>query len=132
MGWLNNIHKIASRIIPTQEIEWRKAGSSTTDQYGQRKSGYGAWTKIRAHVQPGVISSFGGKNVSEKVYDDFGLEFSHKHITVWVDGCDLTTMAKQDSPDQIKYRNCVYNIINVADWLDVDGWKRIYCEEVIP
>ena len=132
MSIFSNIHRIASRVIPRTDIEYRIAGASTTDAYGVRKSTYGAWTTIRAHVQPGIISSFGGKNIEERDYKDMGLDFSHRFITVWCDNIDISTLAKKDSADQIKVGNSIFNIIQVADWLDFSGWKRIFCEEVIP
>ena len=132
MSIFTNIHRIASKVIPTQKIKYRVAGNSTTDDYGIRKSTYGDWKDIRAHVAPGIISSFGGKNIEERDYKDMGLDFSHRFITVWCDNTDIKTLAKKDSPDQIMVGTSVFNIIQVADWLDFSGWKRIYCEEVIP
>lgn len=131
MGFLNNIHRIASKIIPTRSIEWGRQGESFTDEYGCRKSGETVWSTVRAHVQPGIISSFGGKNIDEKDYKDFGLDFSHRHITIWIDGVDIHTVAQKGNPDKIRFDGKVFNVMHTADWLDFDGWKRCYCEEVL-
>jgi len=132
MSLFTNIHKIASRIIPTQNVQYRVSGASTTDAYGMRKPSYGNWVSIRAHVNPGIISSFGGKNIEERDYKDMGLDFTHRFLTVWLDGANLKTLVNKDSPDQIKIGDSIFNIIQTADWLDFNGWKRLYCEEVLP
>ena len=131
MSLFANIHKRASRIIPRQKILYRTSSDSTTDSYGVRKSSYGDWVAIRAHVTPGIVSSFGGKNIEERDYKDMGLDWSHRFITIWCDDTDIKTLAKKDSPDQLKIGNSIFNIIQVADWIEFNGWKRIYCEEVI-
>lgn len=131
MSFLNNVHKMASKVIPTRVIEWGEQGKSSTDQYGCRNEGTVTWRTVKAHVQPGIISSFGGKNIDEKDYKDFGLDFSHRHITIWIDGTNIHTVAEKDSPDKVRFDEMVFNVMHTADWLDFDGWKRCYCEEVL-
>lgn len=131
MSLFSNILRMAARVIPRTTIEYRVSGSSTTNEYGIRTSSYGDWIPIRAHTNPGIISSFGGKNIEERDYKDMGLDFSHRFITVWCDGADIKTLVKKDSPDQIRIGTSVFNVIQIADWLDFNGWKRIYCEEVL-
>lgn len=131
MSIFTNIHKIASRMIPREWIEYRIAKESITDEYGVRRSTFGEWTRLFVHAQPGIISSFGGKNLDEKDYKDMGLDFSHKFVTIWFDSADINTVYGGDSADQVKIRGKIFNVIQTADWIDFNGWKRAYCEEAI-
>jgi len=131
MSIFTNIHKLACRMIPTVPIKYRLFSTKSVDSFGQYAPTYGAWTDARAHVQPGIVSAFGGKNIEEKDYKDLGLDFSHVFITIWISGVNLSTVARKDSPDQIQYDGKTFNVIHVANWLAYDGWKRIYCEEVM-
>ena len=134
MSIFTNIHKVASRIIPRQTIEWRKGEVSVLSAAGIMRSQHGEWIKIKAHAQPGIVSSFGGKNITEKDYKEMGLDWSHRFFTIWTDDQNITTIAKQETTDQIRIGGEggeVYNIIHIADWLEFDGWKRCYCEQVI-
>lgn len=133
MSIFTNLHKVANRIIPRQRIEWRKAESSETDRYGVMRSRYGAWKTVFAHVMPGIISSFGGKNINERDYKDLGLDFSKNYYTVYVDGIPVRTVAEQDSADQFLIKGRVFNVIQTEDWdeFGYDGWKRCYCVQAI-
>ena len=119
----------ALRVIRPIEFEYRKPISNVTDDFGQRTPAYGPWTWTSGHVQPGIISSFGGKNVGEKDYKDFGIDTSKSTITVWIRGVDLNNTARGKTCDQVRYCGRVYNVFQCADWNSYDGWKRCYCYE---
>lgn len=131
MSIYRNIHRVASRMIPRDTIKYRKGLEMVVSDAGISKPTYGEWSSFKAHVQPGIISSFGGKNVSEKEYKDFGLDFSKRYYTIWFDDLDIKTNAKQRVPDQVELYGSVFNVIHVSDWLEYNGWKRCFCEEVI-
>lgn len=133
MSIFTNLHKIANRLIPRQKIQWRKAAESEVDQYGVMRSRYGRWETVSAHVMPGIISSFGGKNINERDYKDLGLDFSKNYYTVYVDGIPVRTVAEQDSADQFLIKGRVFNVIQTEDWdeFGYDGWKRCYCVQTI-
>lgn len=133
MSIFTNLHKIANRLIPRQKIQWRKALESEVDQYGVMRSRYGRWETVLAHVMPGIISSFGGKNINERDYKDMGLDFSKNYYTVYVDGIPVRTVAEQDSADQFLIKGRVFNVIQTEDWdeFGYDGWKRCYCVQEI-
>jgi hypothetical protein len=133
MSIFTNLHKIASRIIPRQRIEWRKANDSVVSEYGVASSTYGDWTSILAHAMPGIISSFGGKNINERDYKDMGLDFSRNYYTVYADNIDVRTVCEQHSADQFRINGKVFNVIQTEDWEEFgyNGWKRCYCVQVI-
>lgn len=133
MSIFTNLHKIANRIIPRQKIKWRKAGDTTVSEYGIAVSQYGEWMDIYAHAMPGIISSFGGKNINERDYKDMGLDFSRNYYTVYCDDIDARTVCEQHGADQFMINGKVFNIIQTEDWEEFgyNGWKRCYCVQVI-
>jgi hypothetical protein len=133
MSIFTNIHKLANRIIPRQKIKWRKAGDTTISEYGIAVSQYGEWMDIYAHAMPGIISSFGGKNINERDYKDMGLDFSKNYYTVYCDDIGARTVCEQHGADQFMINGKVFNIIQTEDWEEFgyNGWKRCYCVQVI-
>lgn len=133
MSIFTNLHKIASRLIPRQRVQWRKALDTVISEDGIAVSGYGEWNAILAHAMPGIISSFGGKNINERDYKDMGLDFSRNYYTVYCDNIDVRTVCEQHSADQFMINGKVFNVIQTEDWEEFgyNGWKRCYCVEVI-
>lgn len=133
MSIFTNLHKIANRLIPRQRIQWRKALDTVISEDGIAVSGYGEWNAILAHAMPGIISSFGGKNINERDYKDMGLDFSRNYYTVYCDNIDVRTVCEQHSADQFMISGKVFNVIQTEDWEEFgyNGWKRCYCVEVI-
>ena len=128
---IGNILNVALNIIGTSKFEFRKFVGKSVDEFGIPHVEYGPWTAHKGSVQPGIVSSFGGKNISEKDYKEMVLDWTRSHITIWLSGVDVKTVYKQDAADQIRYRGRVYNIIQSADWIEENGWKRCYCVERI-
>lgn len=133
MSIFTNLHRVANMIIPRQKIKWRKAGDTIVNEYGIPSTVFGPWSDAFAHVMPGIISSFGGKNINERDYKDLGLDFSKNYYTVYVDGIDVHTVCEQHSADQFMINGKVFNIIQTEDWdaFGYDGWKRCYCVQVV-
>jgi hypothetical protein len=133
MSIFTNLHRIANKLIPRQRIKWRKALDTVISEDGIAVSGYGEWNAILAHAMPGIISSFGGKNINERDYKDMGLDFSRNYYTVYCDNIDVRTVCEQHSADQFMINGKVFNVIQTEDWEEFgyNGWKRCYCVEVI-
>lgn len=133
MSIFTNLHRIANKLIPRQRIKWRKALDTVISEDGIAVSGYGEWNAILAHAMPGIISSFGGKNINERDYKDMGLDFSRNYYTVYCDNIDVRTVCEQHSADQFMINCKVFNVIQTEDWEEFgyNGWKRCYCVEVI-
>lgn len=131
---MENILDIAMSVFAASPVgnpafHYRVFIGRTIDRYGQATSSYGPWKRSRGMVEPGIVSSFGGKNIEEKDYKDFGLDFSMNNVTIWISAADLHTVCNRESPDQIRYDGKVYNIIQCADWEGHNGWKRCYCQQ---
>ena len=130
MSLFTNIHRIASRVIPTQSIQWRRAVGKETDQYGVSKLKYTDWQTIkRAHSEPGFARSAGQRSPGQDLYDDFGLSFTRRTFTVWCDDKGVNAIIGKEGTDQIKIGDVVCNVVRVEDWIEFDGWKRILVQE---
>ena len=128
---IGNILNVALNVIGSSKFEFRKYIGNSIDEFGVPSVAYGDWKSYKGCVQPGIISSFGGKNISEKDYKEMGLDWTKSYITIWIPENDIKTVYKQDAADQIRYNGKVYNIIQSADWIVENGWKRCYCVERI-
>lgn len=129
---LGNILELALRVIPKNSFQYRHFLGGTPSDIGIVAQGYDeTWTNGYGLVQPGIISSFGGNNVSEKEYSDLGMDWSKRSCTVWVRNADLHASVNNNSPDQVKYQGRIYNVINVSDWEEYNGWQRVYCQELV-
>ena len=126
---VGNILKQALSVIGTQTVKIRIAAGSTINAAGVPTVTYGDPIVVSGSVQPGIISSFGGKNVSEKDYKDMGLDWSRSYITVWIPDVGLSVIHDKKTTDTVEYNGRIFNVIQVADWLDQNGWKRCYCVE---
>lgn len=129
---ISNLLMSALRVIPRNRFQFRHFIEGSISEVGIAVQQYEqTWTDGYGMVQPGIISSFGGKNVSEKEYHDLGMDFSRRSCTAWIRGANLHASVDKSSPDQIKWCNDIYNVIHVSDWEDYNGWQRVYCQEVV-
>ena len=120
---------MAMNVIPRNVFQYRKYNGVSTDEFGQRIVSYSDWKNGFGIVQPGIISSFGGKNISEKDYKSIGLDFGKATITVWLKGVELKTVNDNKSCDQILFEGKIYNVIQAANWNEYSGWRRCYCQQ---
>lgn len=128
---MNNILVEALRLIPKSKFQYRLASKTITDEFGQRVNTYGDWINGIGIIQPGIVSSFGGRNVSEKDYKEMGLDISRSTITVWISDVHLSTVKGRSTPDQIKYDNRIWNIVQTSNWNQYNGWRYCYCQEAL-
>lgn len=128
---MNNILIEALRVIPKSEFQYRLASKTVTDEFGQRVNTYGDWINGIGIVQPGIVSAFGGRNVSEKDYKEMGLDISRSTVTIWISDVPLSTVKGRSTPDQIKYDNRIWNVVQASGWNQYNGWRRCYCQEAL-
>lgn len=127
---MRNILTRALTVIPRSRFKYRKANGNVVNDFGQKVQSYGEWMDVTGIVQPGLVSSFGSKNISDMMYRDLGLDPSKRTITVWIEYTDISSTANRQSCDQVQYMGKTFNILQVEDWLEYNGWKRCYCQEV--
>lgn len=123
--------RLAGRVVPEVEFEYRVLEGHLTNEIGNQMATYGVWTKASGNIQPGLVHSFNARGVSEtgEIMKSLGFDQSKKVITVFAYGLKLRNVHDQDMPDQIRYHGLIYNIWSVSNWFDYDGWKSLVCIE---
>ena len=117
-------------LIRKSRFDYRLDAGTVTNDFGQKVPSYGEWIPATGIVEPGLVSSFGSKNLQEISYKDLGLDPSRKTITVWLEYSGIGTTADGSTCDQIRWNGRIYNVLRIEDWLEYDGWKRAYCQEI--
>lgn len=134
---IGNILNRAFHVIPKVKFKFRIANGVATDDFGQRSVDYGPWIDTEGMVQPGIVASFGSRNISEKEYKDFGLDFARGSITIWLSTNTIgtihgpSTIHGKESTDQVLWNDRIWNVVQVANWNEYNGWRRCYCEEAL-
>lgn len=129
MSILSSVYKIASSIIPSDYIHFRKFLEKSTTEFGVVTQSFSEWSKARSHVQPGIVSSFGGSCIELKDYKQLGLDWSRRYITVWLFDKGLEPCCDKDGSDQVKYQDKIFTILQVENWDRFNNWQRCYCVE---
>lgn len=130
MGFtIRNILKTALSVIGSHTVKIRIASGVTVSDAGIPTVSYSAPITVKGSVQPGIVSSFGGKNISERDYKDMGLDWTRSYITVWVPDVGLSVVHDRKSSDTVEFEGRIFNVIQCADWEVQNGWKRCYCVE---
>lgn len=117
----HNILDIALSLIPPTIVQIRKNLGTTVNNYGQVEATYGEWIEVYGIVQP-------GSEVNEHVE---GVDFSKKHVTIWLRGIALDGTHLQWAPDQIRYEERIYNVVGVKDWYPYDNFRECDCVEAL-
>lgn len=124
---ISNILNTAIGAIGGGRVEYRLYSGRSISDIGVPSVSYTEWNSTRAFVHPGIVSSFGGSGISEKEYKDLGFSWSRENITVWISNVGLHTSGDENAADQIRLHGKVYNVLQVEDWIEQNGWKRCYC-----
>lgn len=117
----HNILDIALSIIPPTLVQIRKNLGNKVNKYGQVEATYGEWVGVYGIVQPG----------SEQNEHTEGVDFSKKHVTIWLRGIALDGTHIQWAPDQIQFVGKIFNVIGVKDWFPYDNYRECECVEVL-
>ena len=117
----HNILDIALSIIPPTIVQIRKNLGTMVNKYGQAEASYTEWMDVYGIVQPG-----GEQNEHTQ-----GVDFSKKHVTIWLRGVALDGTHIQWAPDQIRYVGGIYNVIGVEDWYPYDNYRKCDCVEAM-
>lgn len=117
----HNILDIALSIIPPTLVQIRKNLGTTVNKYGQVEATYGEWVEVYGIVQPG----------SEQNEHTEGVDFSQKHVTIWLRGIALDGTHIQWAPDQIRFVGKIFNVTGVKDWFPYDNYRECECVEVL-
>lgn len=117
----HHILDIALSLIPPTVVQIRKNQGTMVNRYGQSEAAYSEWIEVYGIVQPG-----GEQNEHTQ-----GIDFSKKHVTIWLRGIALDGTHIQWAPDQIRYVGAIYNVIGVKDWYPYDNYRECDCVEAL-
>jgi hypothetical protein len=117
----HNILDIALSLIPPTVVQIRKNQGTVVNKYGQTEASYSEWIDVYGIVQPG----------GEQNEHTNGVDFSKKHVTIWLRGIALDGTHIQWAPDQIRYVGAIYNVVGVKDWFPYDNYKECDCVEAM-
>lgn len=117
----HNILDIALSLIPPTVVQIRKNQGTVVNRYGQTEASYSEWIDVYGIVQPG----------GEQNEHTNGVDFSKKHVTIWLRGISLDGTHIQWVPDQIRYVGAIYNVVGVKDWFPYDNYKECDCVEAM-
>jgi hypothetical protein len=117
----HNILDIALSLIPPTVVQIRKNQGTVVNKYGQTEASYSEWIDVYGIVQPG----------GEQNEHTNGVDFSKKHVTIWLRGIALDGTHIQWAPDQIRYVGAIYNVVGVKDWYPYDNYKECDCVEAM-
>lgn len=123
-----NMFDRATAIIPTQKIKYRIPTGKSVSASGRLTPVYSAWQTLKCVLEPGLVSSFASKNLSDKDYKRVGMDFSINSYTVWAKVDDIFPVRDGEAACQFQIFGKVYNVKQMEDWAMIDGWKRIYSE----
>ena len=127
---INNILAKALSIIRPSVVSVRHFEGNVTNSVGIVVKSYTEWINVLGIVEPGIVSAFGGKNISEKDYKFMGLDWSRYYVTCWLDMAQVKNVHLRGGSDQIKYDGKTFTILQIANWSEYDKWQRCYCVEV--
>ena len=117
----HNILDIALSLIPPTVVQIRKNQGNVVNRFGQSEASYSDWIDVYGIVQPG----------GEQNEHTNGVDFSKKHVTIWLRGISLDGTHIQWVPDQIRYVGAIYNVVGVKDWFPYDNYKECDCVEAM-
>lgn len=117
----HNILDIALSIIPPTVVQIRKNLGTAVNKFGQSQAAYSEWLEVYGIVQPG-----GEQNEHVE-----GMDFSKKHVTIWLRGVALDGTHIQWAPDQIRYVGMIFNVVGVEDWYPYDNYRKCECVEAV-
>ena len=117
----HNILDIALSIIPPTVVQIRKNLGTKVNKYGQSESAYSEWIEVYGIVQPGSAQNERTVRV----------DFSKKHVSIWLRGIALDGTHIQSAPDQIRFLGRIYNVTSVDDWFPYDNYRKCECVEAL-
>jgi len=129
MSLMSSLLKLATTVIPKTSVQYRKYQSKVSTAFGTTTQSFTAWGSVGAVVEPGIVSSFGGKGIELRDYKEMGLDWSRRYITVWMPDKGLTPAADKEGSDEVCYAGKVFTVLQVENWDQMNGWQRVYCVE---
>lgn len=112
----DNLLNKALSILPKYQATWFKFDGLTVDDRGREKASYIDNGVIKGSLQP----------VSLNTVIELGLDNSKEYINFYTSH-DLSNTKRDGSPDYLEIDGVRYDVLDVTDWIKIDGWKGVLC-----
>lgn len=116
-----NVLSVAFGAIAQQRVLFIRATGRTQNAVGNWVTSYAEPVEYRASFQP----------VDAKKYEQLGLDMAKEYKNIWlrtpVDG-----IKRGESPDRFAHSGRLYDVQDVADWYEQDGWSEVLVIDIGP
>lgn len=110
----NNLHALASTIIPQQSMEWVRFKENSENAMGVTVPVYYDPETIEGSLQP-----MDAQDVAK-----LGLSIRSEHATL-ITSADVKPAKEGEQPDRIVYEGRTFEPTAIADWSAQDGWRKL-------
>lgn len=114
-----NLLKIASSVIPTQTVTWKKFMGKQIKPGGIYEDTYSEPVEIRGSFQA----------TDDRDVKEMGLDTSKRYRTLYTSH-DISDVKRGSSPDKISFNGENYEVVGITDWFAQDGWRGVVCVRV--
>lgn len=109
-----NLLNAALRIIPKQQIIWRKFAGFEVDEQGLKINRYAEGVELTGSVQA----------VDRSLYEQLGLDQEKEYLTVYAPA-DIKGVSAQNAPDIIEFGGVAYKVVRNYPWHFYNGWAGV-------
>lgn len=109
-----NLLNAALRIIPKQQIIWRKFAGFEVDEQGLKINRYAEGVELTGSVQA----------VDRNIYDQLGLDQEKEYLVVYAPA-DIKGVSGQNAPDIIEFGGAAYKVVRNYPWYFYNGWAGV-------
>lgn len=114
----NNLLKTALTVIPKQTVAWRKHTGRTLNDIGR-------WVDTFAD---GVDVTGSFQSMDTKTAQEHGFMTAGRYAK-FLTSADIKPVERDSTPDKVEYGGRTYDVLDVVDWSEQDGWKRVFLIE---
>jgi len=116
-----NVLAVAFGAIAQQSVLFIRATGRTQNAVGKWVTSYADPVEYRASFQP----------VDAKKYEQLGLDMAKEYKNIWI-RTPVDGIKRGASPDRFAHNGRLYDVQDVADWYDQDGWSEVLVIDIGP
>lgn len=114
-----NLLEQALSIIPQQTFVYYRYKDAEANEIGGVEQTY----------DDGVILEGSVQAISQDMYQQLGLDFSKKYISIHTSADIRNVDNSQPCPDKIVWNGKDYLVTKVSNWYQQDGWNKVIAVE---
>lgn len=116
-----NVLAIAFGAIAQQKVLHIKSTGRTQNAVGAWVTSYAAPVEYLASFQP----------MDAKKYEHLGLDMAKVYKSIWIK-TPVTGIQRGASPDRFAVYGRLYDVVDVKDWNNQDGWAEVLVIDIGP